>query len=150
MNRYVDQLLEDLESMIQDLPDFSTLGEDDEDPDEIWMEFEQDRCSCSAIPLSRIVGIEKYILPPGSKLSKVQMELIFLHLEKILSAYGFILDFPEKIQVKVKYELLHDIWEDEFSFNPRDTQIIDFCDFDYDFCPFGLELCRCKQLEEMS
>lgn len=154
MNRYIHQLIEDLEEAIELAPTRETLHdncqfESEDDEDETSLAFIEHYLFGNEIELGKIVDIEQILLPPIEKLTKSQAAKLFPYLESLLSEYGFELDFPNNVPASLKYELVRQSWTDKFVPVNMGVQVIEFCDYDFDFCPFGSELCQCKEFEKM-
>ena len=151
MNRYVEQLIEDLSNAEAaqiairshlDILGESEVFETESDEDEFY--------DCSKLaPLSQIIGFEKVAFPPEDKLDDEHIELIYIHLLGVLDNFNFFLDFPEKVSIRVKYTMLLDILDEETTCSNAFVTNLEFCDYDYDTCPFGIELCQCKMYEDL-
>lgn len=150
MDRYIEQLIEDLlsaeASQIAIRSHLDILGECE------VLEPDSDDCGfndCSeTMPLSQIVNLDKSIFPPAEKLSDEQIDLIYIHLLRVLDNYNFFLDFPDNVPNRVKYSMLLAIFDEETTCSNAYVTNIEFCDYDYDTCPFGIELCQCKMFED--
>lgn len=153
MNRYIHQLIEDLEEAVALAPNreifYDNYEFESEDEEEASIAFIEHYLYGEQIELGKIVGIEQILLPPVEKLNKKQSAKLFPHLESLLSVHGFELDFPKNVPESLKYELLRQVWTDKFVPVKMGIQTIEFCDYDCDFCPFGSELCQCKEFEKM-
>lgn len=154
MNRYIHQLIEDLEEAIALAPNREIFCdnyefESEDEEDEASIAFIEHYLYGKQIELGKIVGIEQILLPPIEKLNKLQITKLFPYLENLLSEYGFELDFPMNVPDTLKYELVRQVWTDKFVPVNIGVQTIEFCDYDCDFCPFGSELCQCKEFEKM-
>lgn len=151
MNRYIHQLIEDLEEAIVLAPDREIFSDnyEFESEDDTGIAFIEHYLYGQQVELGRIVGVEQILLPPIEKLSKKQSAKLFPYLEGLLSAYGFELDFPKNVPDALKYKLIRQVWTDKFVPVKTGIQTIEFCDYDFDFCPFGSELCQCKEFEKM-
>ncbi|MEX1191605.1 MAG: hypothetical protein WED10_06235 [Brumimicrobium sp.] len=153
MNRYIHQLIEDLDEAtlhVQDASEFCSDNFFDEDENDI-IDFELFEAILEGKekPLSQIVGIERDLLPPANRLNAQQIDSLYPHIEDLLFSYNFDLNFPDGVSTELKYSMIRDIWEDKFLYSSMGFCTIDFCDYDCDFCPFGSELCSCKKLDEM-
>ncbi|HLV41994.1 MAG TPA: hypothetical protein VKY37_06935 [Brumimicrobium sp.] len=151
MDRYVTQLIEDLSNaeaaQIAIRSHLDILGEgevfeSESDEDEFY------DCSKTA-PLFQVIGFQKELFPPSEKLNDLQLELIYVHLLRVLDNFNFFLDFPDKVSSRVKYEMLLSIFDDDVTCSNAFVTNIEFCDYDYDTCPFGIELCQCKMYEDL-
>jgi hypothetical protein len=148
MNRYLEQLLEDLvnaeASQIALRNHLDILGESEafEDDEDDFFEYSP------TIPLSQIIGFEKDVFPPEEKLNDEQIELVYNHLMRLLDNHNFFLDFPDKVSARLKYSLLLNAFDEEIVYSNAFVTNLEFCDYDYDNCPFGIELCQCKMFED--
>lgn len=153
MNRYIHQLIEDLNEAtlsMQESQKFVCRNVEDEDEEEVVdIAYFEAMLNGTEEPMSKIVGIERILLPPIERLTIEQVNKLYPYIEDLLFAYNFDLDFPDGVPVNQKYALVWNIWEEKFIYMDDGFCTIDFCDYDCDFCPFGSELCRCKKLEEM-
>ena len=153
MNRYIHQLIEDLGEAIVLAPerevfcDSYELDYEDEE-DHICLAFIENYIHGNQKPLSEIVEIDQILLPPVDKLTNSHIEKVFPLIEELLELYGFDLDFPEGVPIKLKYTLTRDVWTEKFVKMNTGNQVIEFCDYDFNSCPFGSELCECKKFEE--
>ena len=149
MNRYIHQLIEDLNKASLNVPDMTVVYDnvdynDEEEAADLAL-FEKYLYG-EEEPLSEILGIEKILLPPMERLSVKQMGTLYPHIEDLLGAYNFKPGFPDGVPVEMKYFFVREIWDDYFVYVSAGITTIDFCEQDCDFCPFGSELCRCKEL----
>jgi hypothetical protein len=153
MDRYIHQLVEDLKESILIAPerevfcDSYELDYEDEE-DHMSLAFLENNLFGNQKLLSEIVEIDQMLLPPVDKLTSNHIEKVFPLLEELLELYGFELDFPEGVPLKLKYILVRDVWAEKFVQMNTGTQVIEFCDYDFNSCPFGSELCECKKFEE--
>ncbi|PKR81793.1 hypothetical protein CW751_00180 [Brumimicrobium salinarum] len=150
MNRYIEQLVEDLkeaeEAQIAVRSHLDILGEA-----ELYIVEDEDFCDgFNVAPLCEIIGFEKIVFPPHEQLTDSQIDLIYQQLSNLIENYNFFLDFPEKVQTRLKYTLLINALEDEYTCSNANITSIEFCDYDHDTCPFGASLCQCKIFEERS
>lgn len=154
MDRYIHQLIGDLKEAIELLSDSEILFindefENEEEDDELSLAFIEHNLLANQTELGKIVGMDQVLLPPVEKLSKPQAATLFPYIENLLSGYGFELDFPNGVPQELKYELVRQAWTEKFGAVNAGVQMIEFCDYDSDYCPFGSELCQCKEFEKM-
>ena len=63
-------------------------------------------------------------------------------------AYSFFPDFPEGLPAKRRYELMREYLDYRCQHWPGGwEQCFTFCDYEPIRCPFGIEFCKCKNLE---
>jgi hypothetical protein len=153
MNRYIHQLIEDLEEAISLAPDREIFCDNyeldyEDEEDHMSLAFMEAYMQGKQIPLSEIVGIDQILLPPVEKLNNDHVQKIYPSIEKLLCNYGFELDFPENVPIQLKYKLVRDVWNEKFVQTNTGVQVIEFCDYDFNSCPFGSDLCECKKFED--
>lgn len=153
MNRYIHQLIEDLEEAIALAPEREIFCDNyefdyEDEEDHMSLAYIEHYLYGKQIPLSEIVQIDQILLPPVEKLNSNHIEKVFPLLEELLNNYGFELDFPEGVPLQLKYELVREVWTEKFVHMNTGVQAIEFCDYDFNSCPFGSELCECKKFEE--
>ena len=148
MNRYIKQLVDDLDIAIAGQialrGHLDILGESEACETEGEFPLVEKRA-----PLSHIIGFDKCFFPPENKLTDDQVVKVYTHILYLLDNYNFFLDFPDKIDVRIKYLMILDIFDDETTYSNSNVTILEFCNYDYDTCPFGLENCQCKMYEEL-
>ena len=149
MNRYLEQLLEDMDAAIANQiairGHLDILGECEVFETECGVPLEE-----KTAPLSQIIGFDKFYFPSSEKLTNTQVSMVYSRLTCVLDNYNFFLDFPDKVDDRIKYEMLLDIFDEETTYSNAKVTILEFCGYDYETCPFGEELCQCKKFEEMS
>ena len=149
MNRYLEQLVEDLDLAVSNQialrSHLDILGESEMCEAEEGVNYDE-----KTSPLSKIIGFDKCYFPPEEKLTDDQVAVVYSRLLCVLDNYNFFLDFPDKVEIRTKYIMVLDILDEETTYSNAKVTIIEFCDFDYDTCPFGAELCQCKMYEDMS
>lgn len=153
MNRYIHQLIEDLKEAIVLAPDREIFCDNyefdyEDEEDHMSLAFIENYLQGKQKPLSEIVQIDQNLLPPVEMLSKNHVESVYPLLQGLLDFYGFELDFPEGVPLKLKYKLLREVWTEKFVHMNTGVQVIEFCDYDFNSCPFGSELCECKKFED--
>lgn len=98
--------------------------------------------------ISEITGIDSMLLPPSEMLDDSQRILLVKELEGLLNSRNFEIEFPVSYPIPLRYELLRGLWDEKHVEVSYGTNHIDFCNWDFDTCPFK-EYCRiCKDVEE--
>jgi len=105
MNRYIEQLIEDLDQVVANQiairSHLDILGEIE------TCECEEESESLEkTAPLSEIIGFDKCYFPSEEKLTNDQIIVVYTHLLCVLDNYNFYLDFPENVEVRTKYSML--------------------------------------------
>jgi hypothetical protein len=151
MERYIEQLIDDFRLSAKKVPSIQEIYK----PHEIDENGVADHIATverylhgPIQKLSEIVGIEKEALPPAKKLSEEQTQRLFKELEELLATYCFELDLPKKLQVKLKYGLLREDFEEGLIFMGQEGTTLDFCSGDPDECRLPEGFCSCEKLED--
>jgi len=138
MQRYVEQLVEDLRAIAKNPPHLPENGgipfpdvPDEEDLEELEEFVEGERRK-----LSEIVGLAKSALPDHKRLNDKQVNWLFDELIKMLGPWNFIPEFPDDVPGRLKYKVLRDHWDDEHVYMRFGRVNIQFCDYDPENCPF--------------
>lgn len=142
MQKYLNQLIEDMHLAATRVP-ISKIPEGTFDAD-YMMELEE----MEDEPMSFWFGLEKEQFPSSDRLTPKQLKLMADELEKLWSAYSFEPDFPEGLPAKRRYELMRDYLEHRCTYWPGGwVHHFEFCNYEPENCPFGIEYCRCKDFE---
>lgn len=104
MDRYLAQLLEDIEASIAAVPVFQRQG--DFDAEEDYVEEEDALMYRRRALLEEIIGIEQIQFPPADRLTEIQIAPILYALERCLDTYGYRPEFPAYLQPRYYYTLL--------------------------------------------
>jgi len=138
MNRYIEQLVDDIRQAAQNAPGVPASDDEllpgfyDEDPfDEIESEL-----NATEEKLSEIVGIPLAMLPSPEKLNSMHLKLVTNALIHLLDAWHFIPEFPLKAPYDLKYKALRTIWENNYPYSKNGYFHIEFCDFNPKNCLF--------------
>ena len=151
MDRYIQQLIEDLRMAATQVPEPGEFweGVDMENPAEVEdMAYVKRHFEDTPRKLSEIVGIEKIVFPPPKSLTKMQSTILSLEMTRLLKAYHFVPEFPQGLPGPEKYKVLRDHWESEQIFIDAGETDLEFCDCDTASCPFPMEFCDCLKAEE--
>lgn len=145
MQRYIEQLIEDIRHAAEQAPDdiFEGMEMDDEEALEMELEEAERFVTGPFEKLSDIVGIAKKLLPAPDRLSERQKMKLIPELEKLLHAYHFVPEYPENVPYGMLYRAFYDIWDEEYVRMNSGHSHIEFCDYDKENCPFPgfCELC---------
>jgi len=136
MQKYIDQLLEDLQEAKNFLPStehykyiFS--------PDENIPTPEKN--------IEEWLGVDQIVFPPKERLNKRQMKQLVTGITDLWQAFNFIADFPDKMPIDKQYELLLTYWNESLPYSEDDIEIVDFCNCYPINCVRGEKYCECMQ-----
>lgn len=138
MQRYIEQLIDDLRQAAEQAPPDIIDDPEIDDEEALEMELEEaERIVTGPFEkMSDILGIPKKMLPGPNRLNDEHVSLLVPEIEKLLNAYNFYPDYPEKVPYNLLYKALYDIWDDDFVKVNSGQYHIEFCDYDEDNCPF--------------
>lgn len=142
LQNYLNQLIEDMHQAAKRVPK-SKIPEGTFDPDYMMeLEESEDR------PMSHWFGLTKEQFPSAELLSAEQLELMADEFELLWAAFSFVPDFPEGLPAKRRYELMRDYIDEECQHWPGGwVHHFEFCSYEPENCPFGIEFCKCKDFE---
>lgn len=139
MNLYLTQLITDMHLAATRVPK-SKIPEGTFDPD-----YQDELEASPDYPMSHWFGLTKEQFPPSERLTDEQLELMANEFEQLWAAYSFEPDFPDGLPAKRRYELMRDYLDYECSHWPGGwVHHFEFCDYNTENCPFGIEFCKCK------
>jgi hypothetical protein len=153
MQRYIEQLIEDIHKATWDLkPPHPLWEESGADPDnELELEdmsYVEKYIDGDMVPISDITGIGQEQLPPPEQLSQEQQALLATELEKLLQYFHFRLDFPLDYPAHMRYSFIWDFWEEEHVPLSFGESHIEFCEYDEELCPFPGYCNSCREVAE--
>lgn len=129
MERYIEQLIEDIRNSSEKAPKEDTGTDDPDGTDSI--RYAEQFVHGEAQPLSQITGIDQEQLPPVDKLNNKQINQLLNELIRLLNNFHFVPDFPEKVPVNLRYKVLREHWNDEYVSVGGGQVHIEFCILTY-------------------
>lgn len=151
MERYITQLLDDLEHIIsfrqatdQQLAVLTDVEESPDDALELSKLLNTRHSS-----FMELLELDIHHLPPHEMLSDKNVKDLFDRLSDALMVHNCYLDFPAKISSRERYKTLRDYWNEPQQIYDQCINTIEFCDYDQDTCPFGPGKCQCKDFEDL-
>ena len=149
MERYLEQLIEDLHQATQKLDPPSWEEADKDDELELYDISQVEKYVYGdATPISEITGIGHEQLPPVEKLTHDQQALLSAELEELLYYFHFQLEFPKNYPTHLHYAYILKLWEEKHVVVSVGTTHIEFCDYDEEKCPFPAYCSNCKETAE--
>lgn len=139
MERYIQQLIEDLRLLISKMktPEETEIKSvHDDESFRKHIEDVENYLHGEQIPVSTITGILKEQLPPPEKLNKQQKKKLATEMEIFLRYLHFELDFPRKYPVHLRYSFIRNFWDEKHAPMSYGTTHIEFCDYNKENCPF--------------
>lgn len=148
MKKYIDQLIEDLEKVKAnkpDKPDVHILY-----PDHPALEYGLDYIAeweCAPmIPMAELLGFPQENLPVVEKLNESQAAAISEKILDVWQEFNFYADFPDGLPELTKYQILRKKWGEEVQYISDGMCHFEFCDYEPENCPFGIDFCSCKDI----
>lgn len=100
--------------------------------------------------IADITEIQKNLFPTDDKLSVMQIEPLYQEMVHLLQVCGFKPDYPDKLPVRKKYNLLLSKWDSQYEYPQKTMVYLKFCDCEPLSCPFDQTLCRCNTFNGFS
>lgn len=151
MDNYLKQLIDDLHEAtwkIKPPHDLWSTADPDDEVELEDMSFAEQYIYGKEEKISKITGIETFMLPPPEKLSEEQQGLLAEELEKLLSYFHFHLVFPDDYPSHFRYPFILNFWNEEHVALSFGNINIEFCTFDEENCPFPGYCKTCKEVAE--
>lgn len=146
MKRYVEQLLEDIESVQANCIDkIEQLKADTTETtldDFIEPEVEE------GIKLSDLFDMQQFFLPDESYLDDEEVKVLSFAIVQLWRSYNLNPLFNKKLPKRIKYSLLRDYWNQVVYPNPDNKTDIELCD--YSRCPYCLKCPVCTHKKGFS
>jgi len=154
MQRYYEQLLNDLGDAVQNLPDHDDFDFEDnfasEEEDDDFFEDDEEKDleklneeEPEIKPLSEWLNVSQAVFPSLEKLSTEMVIELVRAIEKLWWHAGFVPYFPEGLNIEMKYELFREHWSRKVPWPTDESVYLGFCNNDEDNCIYGAEMCTC-------
>jgi len=145
MEKYIQQLLQDIENAKlnkPDKPDVALLY-----PDHPALEYGLDHIaeweSAPFQPMEKLMGIETDWFPPEEKLTDDMISQLYKKFLELWEVFNFYPDFPDKLPERIRYSFLVKELKEEVQYISEGMMHIGFCHYDPDDCPFDKAYCHC-------
>ena len=169
MNRYIEQLLEDIgeitQRRLQENPSYyqgmagqnqdGEIGFDagknifsdeemEEEPEKMFAEMEAWMSGEGARPMFEIFDLKSEQFPPEERMTEKQIEKVNTAIIELWFSFNFTAEYPEKLPSRSVYSLLVKEMHNSSIVVSEGMIHIEFCDNDPSQCPFDAEYCSCK------
>lgn len=151
MQRYIQQLLEDIHQATWNIKPPHDLWEYADPDDEVELEdmsYVEKYLYGDEEGISTITGIDSAMLPPAQKLTVEQQVLLATELENLLQLFHFYLDFPQNYPRHLRYPFIRNFWNEKHVALSFGENHIEFCDYEEDNCPFPGYCTTCKEIQK--
>ena len=151
MDRYIKQLVDDINQVISQLP---------EPPSPLWdavdvnndceiedMSYIESTFYSERFILSNILQIESDSFPPGDKLNDNQIQLLIEALIALLEYHHYEAAFPDTISERTKYKLLLKVLKTNQPKVSFGIIGLEFCHYNEENCPVPGECNQCRNFQ---
>ncbi|MCK4663746.1 MAG: hypothetical protein KAT68_12820 [Bacteroidales bacterium] len=150
MNRYVKQLIEDIEKSISKVPEpneiYEGLDPESDENDIEDMSHVEQYLNGEELPMEQYFGLEQELFPHVDKLTSEQIDMLTEAFARLWNAYHFVPDFPENLPNKIRYKLMREYLKHETTCVTFGEIHMEFCDYDEENCPFPGYCNTCKEI----
>ncbi len=154
MEQYIFQLLEDLNLAARqpvEPPNYALLN-----PDHPALEPQYGgmldyivswECAKNE-PMEKIFGISPSAFPPPEMLTEAQASQLCQAILKLWEVNSLLADIPNEVPPLILYGVLRKSWaEDGIQLITGGNMHKEFCSYEPEHCPWGLDYCQCKNFE---
>jgi len=151
MNKYLQQLLEDLKYAAQNVAqpypdeqsDVAAVGD--------WLSEEDEEKAAPRIQLEEWTGIQQTQFPPEERLSDQQIEVLFKAIMDMLLAYNYTATFILAMPTRTKYAVIRAHFKQEVIQKKWHMGFFELCftNKSHPKCLMG-DACQCAYFEEVS
>lgn len=146
MERYIEQLLEDIEEAKGNVPAFPFCT----DRTLFLLSPQAERATAPEKPLGQWLGLERLQFPPSCRLNTDQIKRLMLAMEDLLVMFNYITYFPTSYPLAARYDILVNHLDKKTPLLTYNFWQIDFCEYDINNCPFGQAHCQCKYWDALN
>ena len=132
MKRYVEQLLEDIESVQNH--SIETIDEWRKNNSAHSIDEYFDPKQDEGIILCDLLGLQQFFLPDESYLDDEEIQVLTTAIIQLWRSHNLYPVFTKNLPRRIKYSLLRDYWNQMVYPNPDGKTDIELCD--YDTCPY--------------
>jgi len=151
MDKYLQQLLQDLKQATQKITWSYPLSQTDVTALENWLPDTEEEKTAPRISLEEWTGIQQSQFPPANRLSDEQIDLLYTAIKKMLAAYNYHATFLFSLPTRTKYEVVRTHFKQEAIQKKFHMGFFELCfsNKSHPDCLMGTE-CHCSYFEELS
>lgn len=148
MQKYVTQLLEDLENAkLHEPPSYNVkIMHPDEPALDYGLTGVAEFLHSPMYVMEDIFEIKTEWYPPIEKLTEEEVKSLVQKTIELWSAFNFYPSFPSDLPTHIQYTMLVNRMKEESQYVSDGFIGIEFCHYDVEECPFGPDYCQCKEL----
>lgn len=145
IQRYIEQVIEDIDHLLEKDPPYKNTNPPLDFLEEMEL-FEDSILNNRGMPVVKYSSISKNQLPPAESLSLKQLRDLKEKILDLLQHCNLILEYPEQLPDDSVYHVIRENWE-TFILPESDFYIHhEFCDYDFEACPFPGFCNHCEEL----
>jgi hypothetical protein len=151
MQKYVEQLVADLDAAKANRPEKPNVRV--LYPDHPALDYGLDYIAeweCAPqIPMNDLFGIDAVVFPDAERLTDAQVEQLVDAILSLWGYYNFAADVYDDVPIHLVYKALVNKWKNKpVQYVSEGVSHLEFCDYEPERCPWGMEYCRCKDFED--
>jgi len=149
MEKYVVQLLEELEKLKGNKPEKPNVHilYPDHPALDYGLDYIAEWECAPLVSMSELLGFAQDNLPVVEKLTEKQAAVISDKILDVWQEFNFYADFPDGLPELTKYKILRKRWGEDVQYVSEGMMHFEFCDYEPENCPFGIEYCSCKDID---
>ena len=151
MDKYLQQLLRDLQLATEKITWSYPLSETDVEALENWLPDTEEEKTAPRIALEEWTGIQQSQFPPADRFSDEQIEVLYAAIKKMLAAYNYHATFLFSLPTRTKYEVVRTHFKQEAIQKRFHMGFFELCfsNKSHANCLMGTD-CHCTYFEELS
>lgn len=147
MKKYITQLLADLQDAHRPEKDWSedndtTTFEQHIEEVERFLNYEDEPTGPT---FGEACNVDKQVFPPAERLQPHQIEILNSAIKKLLWTWNITVELPDTLTLKKVYFFYVEMFDTQVMIVDSGMIGVDFCESDFDLCPFGEAHCTCKK-----
>ncbi len=149
MEKYVNQLIEELEKLKANKPDKPNVNilYPDHPALDYGLDYIAEWECAPMVPMAELMGFGQENLPIVDRLTESQALAINEKILDVWLVFNFYADFPDGLPELTKYKIIRKRWGEDVQYISEGMCHFEFCDYNPESCPFGIEYCSCKDIE---
>jgi hypothetical protein len=154
MEQYINQLIEDIqnaqrpESEHVEEEESTFLADDLDDLDTHFADIERYTSGEGKTNLGSNIGLEEVQFPPFERITEEQMIRVCEAFHQCLFTWNITAEMPQNLPISLRYKTLISTLKRDVFIQSSGFIHLEFCHYDSENCPFGLEFCECKNIED--
>ena len=152
LQKYINQLLEDIEEATQNVPEPYYPLEEEADEEFGVLPWMEDPENAPTKSLEEWTNLKKEQFPPESKLTDNQVGILLHAIKRMLNAYNCSAVFQIEVPRRIQYRVIRERFQQEVPMLKANYFFFEFCDKkdkkDHSECILGEKYCHCAFFEK--